>query len=72
MCMLKSDDKKVRLERETPGASTWWETMETISGSTFRPARPYAKIRRLAVLGVEVHNEFDVVEEQLAGCMCHD
>lgn len=77
LCMLKTDDKKVRLERETPGAVSWWETVEAISGSTFRPDRPYKTIHRLAVLGVEVRNEFEVGMERIgmedpSGCMCHD
>ena len=71
LCMLKTQDKKVRLERETPGAVSWWERVEQISGSTFRPAYPYREVHRLAVLGADVRKD-DASEEQLAGCMCHD
>lgn len=70
LCMLKTEDKKVRVTRERPSAISWWEQIEAISGSFFRPTTPYRKIHRLAVSGQPVR--CDESEEQLSGCMCHD
>lgn len=69
MCMLKSDDKKVRLAVERPEAPDWWEKVEEASGSTSRPRMPYREIRRLALVG---EAQSCNAETDLGDCICHD
>ena len=68
-CMLKSDDKKVRLARERPESLDFWEKVEEASGSTFRPRMPYREVRRLAMLNAVPACD---VETDLGDCICHD
>lgn len=73
-CMLKSEAKKVRLAAERPEAVKWWERIEEVSGSFFRPTMPFKTVRKLAVLqarecgGASLDNE----ASDLGDCFCHD
>lgn len=71
LCMLKSDAKKVRAVREHPSSVDWWEQMETISGSRFRPRVPYRAIRHLA-LAPTFGAAPDNVLSEIGDCICHD
>ena len=43
-CFLKSEANRAALARDFPERFAWWVRMEELSGSTFRPAEPYAAL----------------------------
>ena len=43
-CFLKSEANRAALARDFPERFAWWVKMEELSGSTFRPAEPYAAL----------------------------
>lgn len=71
LCHLKSDGKKVRTAQEVPKSTNWWERVEEVSGSLFRPRLPYKEVRRLAVVGSRPSAEVDALTD-LGDCVCHE
>ena len=72
LCMLKSDAKKLRIVQERPHVAEWWDIIERVSESTFRPRMPVKEVRRLAVLSSRSvpAREDDLTD--LGDCICHD
>jgi len=71
LCHLKSDGKKVRGVQEKPSSVLWWEKVERVSGSSFRPRMPYREVRRLALVGDDVLHPDDALTD-LGDCVCHE
>lgn len=69
LCFLKGGHQVASLIADKPARATWWASMESAIGGTFRSDRPsYAQ---MAAFAAAQHDMFDPAEEAVA-CFCGD